>query len=106
MLRGLQGLLLAMPKLSQALVEIDFKISTVAPLTIENSRTISMILRLSAMLFSAKMFFPIVILWKILKSTVINAVTSITTIIKNLTKLVYNIIKDIFNKFLTRGVVL
>jgi hypothetical protein len=51
--------------------------------------------------FSAKMFFPIVVLWKILKSGAINAVTSITTIIKNLTKMVYNVIKDIFNKFLT-----
>jgi hypothetical protein len=56
MLRGLQGLLLATPILSQALAEIDFKISTEAPLTIENSRTISIILRLSAMLFSAKTF--------------------------------------------------
>lgn len=51
--------------------------------------------------FSAKMFFPIVVLWKILKSGAINVVTSIATIIKNLTKMVYNIIKDIFNKFLT-----
>jgi len=47
------------------------------------------------------MFFPIVVLWKIIKSGAINAISSIQTIIKNLTKMVYNIIKDIFNKFLT-----
>ena len=52
-------------------------------------------------IFSAKMFFPIVVLWKIIKSGAINAISSIQTIIKNLTKMVYNIIKDIFNKFLT-----
>lgn len=52
-------------------------------------------------LFSAKMFFPIVVLWKILKSAALNLVISIQTIIKNLTKLVYNIIKEVFNKFIT-----
>lgn len=52
-------------------------------------------------LFSAKMFFPIVVLWKILKSAAMNAVTTIATIMKNLTKMIYSIIKDVFNKFLT-----
>jgi hypothetical protein len=47
------------------------------------------------------MFFPIVVLWKILKSAAMNAVTTIATIMKNLTKMIYSIIKDVFNKFLT-----
>jgi hypothetical protein len=51
--------------------------------------------------FSPKMFFPIVVLWKMLKSVVTSAFISIQTLIKNLAKFVFNLLKDIFNKFLT-----
>lgn len=52
-------------------------------------------------IFSPKMFFPIVVLWKMLKSAVSSAFISIQTVIKNLGKFVFNLLKDIFNKFLT-----
>jgi hypothetical protein len=52
-------------------------------------------------IFSPKMFFPIVVLWKMLKSAVSSAFISIKTLIKNLGKFVFNLLKDIFNKFLT-----
>jgi len=52
-------------------------------------------------IFSPKMFFPIVVLWKMLKQGVISAVELIGTIVKRLAKFVYTLVKDIFNKFLT-----
>ena len=51
--------------------------------------------------FSPKMFFPIVVIWKMFKAATIATVTLIETLIKNIGKFIYNVLKDIFNKFLT-----
>jgi hypothetical protein len=52
-------------------------------------------------IFSAKMFLPLAILYKMFKSATVSTFTAIKTLIKNLGKFVFNLIKDIFNKFLT-----
>lgn len=52
-------------------------------------------------IFSPKIFFPIAVLWKIIKAASASLFVSITTLIKNIGKFLYKVIKDIFNKFLT-----
>jgi len=52
-------------------------------------------------IFSPKMFFPIAVIWKMFKAATVNTVTLITTLIRNLVKFLYGLLKDIFNKFLT-----
>jgi hypothetical protein len=52
-------------------------------------------------IFSPKMFFPIAVIWKMFKAATINTFTLIQTLIKNISKFVFNLLKEIFNKFLT-----
>lgn len=52
-------------------------------------------------IFSPKIFFPIAVLWKIIKATSVSLFISVTTLMKNISKFLYKVIKDIFNKFLT-----
>ena len=51
--------------------------------------------------FSAKMFLPLAILYKMFKASTTSTFTAIKTLIKNLGKFIFKLIKDIFNKFLT-----
>jgi len=52
-------------------------------------------------IFSPKIFFPIAVLWKIIKATSSSLFISVVTLIKNIGKFLFRVIKDIFNKFLT-----
>jgi hypothetical protein len=52
-------------------------------------------------IFSPKLFFPIALLWKILKTSIGEAALLIKDLIKKIYKFVYNLLKEIFNKFLT-----
>lgn len=73
----------------QFMANLDFQALTKLPMALLGS------------IFSAKMFFPIVLLYKIFKSGAINVLNLIETVLKNLGRFVYKIITDIFNKFLT-----
>lgn len=55
---------------------------------------------LLSVIMAPKFFFPLVVLWKMLKEASLNTLVKIKTIIKNVGKFVYNTIKDIWNKFL------
>ena len=55
---------------------------------------------LLSVVMSPKFFFPIVVLWKMLKAASVSAFISVKTIIKNISKFLYNTLKDIWNKFL------
>lgn len=55
---------------------------------------------LLSVIISPKFFFPIVLLWKMLKEASINVFVSIKTLMKNIGKFLYNTFKDIYNKFL------
>jgi hypothetical protein len=52
-------------------------------------------------IFSPKIFFPIAVLWKVIKAVSSSLFISVVTLIKNIGKFLFNVIKDIFNKFLT-----
>jgi hypothetical protein len=52
-------------------------------------------------IFSPKIFFPIAVIWKLIKAVSVNVFTSVKTLIKNIGKFLFGVIKDIFNKFLT-----
>ena len=52
-------------------------------------------------IFSAKIFLPLVILWKTLKAGVSSAFVSAKQLVKNFYKLFYNILQDLFFKFIT-----
>jgi hypothetical protein len=52
-------------------------------------------------IFSAKIFLPLVILWKTLKAGVSSAFVSAKQLVKNFYKLFYNILHDLFFKFIT-----
>ncbi len=56
---------------------------------------------LLATIFSPKIFFPFVVLWKMFKAAAITVALKIKDLLKNIAKTVFKIIKDIFNKFLT-----
>jgi hypothetical protein len=52
-------------------------------------------------IFSPKIFFPIAVLWKVIKAVSSSLFISVVTLIKNIGKFLFKVIKDIFNKFLT-----
>ena len=82
----------------------DSKISIPYPQFLANldSETVKNLPKaLISSIFSPKMFFPIAVLWKMLKAATVSTFVAISTLIKNLGKFVYNLIKEIFNKFLT-----
>jgi hypothetical protein len=56
---------------------------------------------LIATVFSPKIFFPFVVLWKMFKAAATTVAIKIKDLLKNIAKTVFKIIKDIFNKFLT-----
>jgi hypothetical protein len=49
---------------------------------------------------SPKFLFPIAVFWKMLKEQTANAIVDVQTLMKNVTKFLYNTLKDIYNKFL------
>jgi hypothetical protein len=51
--------------------------------------------------FSAKIFLPLAVLWKMLKATSVNIFTSAKELIKNFAKLLFGILQDLFFKFIT-----
>lgn len=51
--------------------------------------------------FSAKIFLPLAVLWKMLKATSVNIFTSAKELIKNFSKLLFGILQDLFFKFIT-----
>lgn len=55
---------------------------------------------LLSVIMAPKFFFPLVVLWKMLKEASANAFVSIKTIIKNVSKFLHNTLRDIWNKFL------
>ncbi len=55
---------------------------------------------LLSVIISPKFFFPLVLLWKMFKEASINTFVSVKTIMKNVSKFLYNTLKDIWNKFL------
>lgn len=82
----------------------DSKISIPYPQFLANldSQTIKNLPKaLISSIFSPKIFFPIAVLWKMLKAATTATFVAISTLIKNLSKFIYNLIKEIFNKFLT-----
>ena len=56
---------------------------------------------LLASIFSPKIFFPFVVLWKMFKTGAINTSLSIKTIMRNMSKTLVKIMKEIFNFFMT-----
>lgn len=56
---------------------------------------------LLASIFSPKIFFPFVVLWKMFKSGSVSLVLSIKTLMKNMAKTLVKILKEIFNFFMT-----